>query len=107
MHATRLKKNLAGREKELGVVSRVCAKERWPHIMGTECLLHVEEYARVIIEQCTFRHSERDDGFETCGLLQMIWNLNFSEDELLLKKLLTGEFGGPSEDALDLQKFAV
>lgn len=106
LHATRLKKNLAGREKELGVVFRVCAKERWPHIMGTECVLQVEEYARVIIEQCTFRHSERDDGFETCGLLDRIWNLNFSEDKLLLKKLLTGEFGGPSEDALDLQKFA-
>lgn len=106
MHPTRLKKNLAERERDLGVMFRVSARERWPHIMGTEYVLQVEEYARVINEQCTFRHSERDLGFETCGLLDRIWNLNFSEDMSLLKKLLTGDFGGPSGDALDMQKFA-
>ena len=105
-HATRIKKDLAEREKELGVIFRVCDSERWPYIMGTECELQVEEYARVINEQSTLRLAERDPGFTCCGLLDRVFNLNFSVDIPLLKKLLTGDFGGPPGDALDLQKFA-
>ena len=74
--------------------------------MGTECVLQVEEYARMINEQSTLRIIERDIGFEFCGLLDRVYGLNFSIDIPLLKKLLTGDFGGPLGDALDLQKFA-
>ena len=106
VHVTRIKRDLAEREKELGVVFRVCQSERWPYIMGTECVLQVEEYARVINEQSTLRLTERDPGFQCCGLLDRVYTLNFSVDIPLLKKLLTGDFGGPPGDALDLQKFA-
>ena len=105
-HTTRVKKDLAEREKELGVIFRVCDGERWPYVMGTECELQAEEYARVINEQSTLRITERDPGFKCCGLLDRVFNLNFSVDIPLLKKLLTGDFGGPPGDALDLQKFA-
>ena len=50
-HTTRVKTDLAEREKTLGVVFRVCDERRWQFIMGTECILQVEEYARVINEQ--------------------------------------------------------
>jgi hypothetical protein len=105
-HTTRVKTDLADREKMLGVVFRVCDERRWQHIMGTECVLQVEEYARVINEQSTLRISERDAGFKHCGLLDRVYGLGFSVDIPLLKKLLTGDFGGPLGDALDLQKFA-
>ena len=45
MHATRIKTDLAEREKNLDVVLRVCHSRRWKHIMRTECVLQVEEYA--------------------------------------------------------------
>ena len=106
VHPTRVKKDMAEREKELGVVFRVCERKRWPYTMGTECILQVEEYARVISEQSVSRASERDVGFECCSLLDRIWNLGFSSDMPLLKKLLTGDFGGSTADALNLQKFA-
>ena len=105
-HTTRVKTDLAEREKNLGVVFRVCDERRWQFIMGTECILQVEEYARVINEQSTLQISERDPGFKCCGLLDRVYGLSFSVDIPLLKKLLTGDFGGPLGDALDLQKFA-
>lgn len=61
----------------------------------------------MINEQSTLRIIERDPGFKCCGLLDWVFNLNFSVDIPLLKKLLPGDFGGPPGDALDLQKFAV
>ena len=106
IHPTRVKKDMAEREKELGVVFRVCERERWPFIMGTECILQIEEYARVIGEQSISRANERDVGFECCSLLDRVWSLGFSSDMLLLRKLLTGDFGGSTVDALNLQKFA-
>jgi hypothetical protein len=106
VHPTRVKKDMAEREKELGVVFRVCERERWPYIMGTECILQIEEYARVINEQSIARTGDRDVGFECCGLLDRIWSLGFSSDLPLLKKLLVGDYGGSSADALNLQKFA-
>ena len=106
VHPTRVKKDIAEREKELGVVFRVCERVRSPFIMGTECILQVEEYARVITEQSISRTDDRDVGFECCGLLDRVWSLGFSSDSPLLKKLLTGDFGELSADALNLQKFA-
>ena len=106
IHHTRVKKDMAEREKELGVVFRVCERERWPFIMGTECLLQVDEYARVIGEQSVSRASDRDVGFECCSLLDRVWSLGFSSDMPLLKKLLTGDYGGSTADALNLQNFA-
>ena len=104
-HTTRVKTDLAEREKNLGVVFRVCDERRWQFIMGTECVLQVEEYARVINEQSTLQISERDPGFKWCGQLNRVYGPSFSVDILLLKKLLTGDFGGPLGDALDLLWF--
>ena len=106
VHPTRVKEDVAEREKELGVVFRICEKERWPFITGTECILQIEEYARVISEQSISRASERDIGFECCSLLDWIWSLGFSSDTPLLEKSFTGAFGGSTADALNLQKFA-
>ena len=74
--------------------------------MGTECVLQVKEYARVIQEQSLSRLSGRDVGFHSCGYLDRVWNLGFSTDASLLTKLLTGDFGGSSTESLNLQKFA-
>ena len=63
--------------------------------MGTECVLQVEEHARVINEQSTLQISERDPGFKCCGLLDRVYGLSFLVDIPLLKKPLTGDFGGP------------
>ena len=103
---TKVKTDLAEREKNLGVVFRVCDERRWQFIMETECVLQVEKYPSVINEQSTLQISERDPGFKCCGLLDRVYGLSFSVDIPLLKKLLTGDFGGPLGDALDLQKFA-
>ena len=106
VHPTRVKKDVAEREKELWEVFRMCEREKWPFITGTECILQIEEYARVISEQSISRASERDVGFECCSLLDWIWSLGFSSDVPLSKKSFTGAFGGSTADALNLRKFA-
>ena len=89
-HFTRVKTDIPQREKDLFFSFRAMDPERWEYAMGADLTLQPEEYRRMLVEQGQARTSSRNSAFESCGILDRVYNLNFTVKNTKMELLLTG-----------------
>ena len=106
-HLTRNKTDIAQREKELWFAFRTVDKDRWEYVMGSDLTLQPAEYRYTVIQQARLRSDHRHEAFTSCGYLDRIQDLEFTQKSDRLKLLLTGQIMAEGETAtLTLDDFA-